>query len=82
MTRSPSSPNARHAASKAALMFTAGPAAIESWGHAAGEQVYHSSLDPDEYKALFAENGFEMIVFVPEDPECNGHSIWMARFES
>lgn len=73
---------AAHSAPRAVLMFTTGPGAGEPVGCVEGKSVYHSSLDPDEYKALFAENGFEMIVFVPEDPECNGHSIWMARFES
>jgi len=71
---------AAHAAPNAALMFTSGPSDGEVWGHAVTEQVYHASLDPDEYRELFKTNGFKVLSFRPDDPECNGHSIWLARF--
>ena len=71
---------ARHAAPNAALMFTSGPAAGESWGHAAGAPVYHASLDPDEYRGLLAQSDFKVIEYRPEDPECDYHTIWLARF--
>lgn len=70
---------ARHAAPNAALMFTAGPSAGEAIGEVQGESVYHASLAPDEYQALLAENGFELLKFTPEDPDCNGHTICLAR---
>ncbi|WP_375282093.1 class I SAM-dependent DNA methyltransferase [Pseudooctadecabacter sp.] len=69
-----------HAAPKAALMFTSGPAAGESWGHAAGAPVYHASLDPAEYRDLLAAHDFKVIDYRPEDPECDRHTIWLARF--
>ncbi|HCP81673.1 MAG TPA: SAM-dependent methyltransferase [Octadecabacter sp.] len=71
---------AKHAAPNAALMFTSGTSDGEVWGHAATEQVYHSSLDPEEYRALLMAYGFKVISFRPEDPNCHGHSIWLARF--
>jgi len=71
---------AAHAAPNAALMFTSGPSDGEVWGHAVTEQVYHASLDPDEYRELFKTNGFKVLSFRPDDPECNGHSVWLARF--
>ncbi len=71
---------AKHAAPKAALMFTAGPSAGEVWGTAGGESVYHSSLDPQEYRDLLAANGFKVLEYRPEDPTCNNHTIWLARF--
>ena len=71
---------ARHAAPKAALMFTSGPSAGESWGHAAGAPFYHASLDPEDYRALLAANGFKVIEYRAEDPTCDGHTIWLARF--
>lgn len=71
---------ARHAAPKAALMFTSGQCAGEVLGHAAGAPVYHASLDPEDYRALLAENGFKVIEYRPEDPTCDGHTIWLARF--
>lgn len=71
---------ARHAAPNAALMFTSGPAAGESWGHAAGAPVYHASLAPDEYRGLLAQSGFKVIDYRPEDPTCDFHTIWLARY--
>ncbi len=72
---------AAHAAPGAALMFTSGPAAGEAWGHAGGEEVYHASLAPEEYRRCLAGAGFDVLAFVPEDPDCDGHSVWLARYE-
>ncbi len=71
---------AAHAAPRAALMFTTGPEAGTAIGDVEGEPVYHASLDPAEYEALLVEAGFEVLSFVPEDPDCTGHSVWLARF--
>ena len=71
---------AAHATKNTVLMFTAGPAAGEPIGQVAGQPVYHSSLDSQEYRQLLADNGFKLLNFAPEDPDCNGHTIWMARF--
>ncbi len=70
---------AAHSAPGAMLMFTSGPSEGEVVGEAGGQPVYHASLDPKEYRALLGENGFEVLRFVPEDPEANGHTIWLAR---
>ncbi|MHC0052788.1 class I SAM-dependent methyltransferase [Actibacterium sp. D379-3] len=71
---------AAHAAPRAVLMFTSGQAEGEAIGEVEGESVYHASLSPDEYRDLLAQNGFAVIDFVPEDPDCRGHSVWLARF--
>lgn len=68
-----------HAASGAPLLFTSGPAAGEAIGLLEGEPLYHASLDPDEYRALLAENGFALVTHVAEDPDCGGHTVWLAR---
>lgn len=70
---------ASHAASGAALMFTSGPSHGEAIGTFEGEPLYHASLDPAEYRALLAENGFSVIAHVAEDESCGGHTIWLAR---
>jgi len=70
---------ANHAAPRATLMFTAGPRAGEPIGEVEGEPVYHASLDPQEYQALLADHGFDLLKFTPDDPTCNGHTIWLAR---
>jgi SAM-dependent methyltransferase len=68
-----------HAAAGAALMFTSGPAHGEAIGTFGGEPLYHASLAPAEYRALLADNGFDVIDHVAEDPECGGHTVWLAK---
>ena len=70
---------AAHAAPKAVLMFTAGPCAGEPIGQIDGAPVYHCSLEPEDYAALLDENGFDLLRFAPEDPDCNGHTVFLAR---
>jgi SAM-dependent methyltransferase len=72
---------AAHAAPGAALLFTSGPAHGEAIGSFEGEALYHGSLDPAEYRALLAENGFSVEAHVAEDKSCGGHTIWLARRE-
>ncbi len=71
---------AAHARRGAALMFTSGQEAGEAMGQVEGEPVYHSSLCPNEYEALLNAHGFEVMYFLPRDPECRNHTIWLARF--
>jgi len=71
---------AAHAAPGAALLFTSGPRAGEAWGQVNGAPVYHASLDPEEYRAALAQAGFSVLAFAPEDPECDFHTVWLARF--
>lgn len=71
---------AAHAAPRAALMFTSGHMAGEAVGEVAGAPIYHASLAPDEYRDLLAENGFKVLRHVAEDPDCGGHTIWLAQF--
>lgn len=68
-----------HAAPRAALMFTSGPARGEAIGEFEGEPLYHASLDPDEYRALLMAHGFRVVSHVADDPTCNGHTVWLAR---
>jgi SAM-dependent methyltransferase len=68
-----------HAAPRAALMFTSGPARGEAIGEFEGEPLYHASLDPDEYRALLMAHGFRVVSHVADDPTCNGHTVWLAQ---
>jgi len=69
----------QHAAPSAVLMFTSGPSAGEQIGSYRGESVYHASLDSAEYRTLLADNGFDVVAHVVEDPTCGLHTIWLAR---
>lgn len=68
-----------HCAPGAPLLTTTGSSEGEAIGHVNGAPVYHASLAPETYRALFDEAGFDVIDFVPEDPDCAGHSVWLAR---
>jgi SAM-dependent methyltransferase len=68
-----------HAAPRAALMFTSGPAHGEAIGSFAGEPLYHASLDPAEYRSLLDRSGFRVVSHVVEDPGCGGHTLWLAQ---
>lgn len=68
-----------HAAPGAALLFTSGPAAGEAIGDLFGAPLFHASLDAEEYRALLDENGFNVAVHRVEDPECGGHTVWLAE---
>jgi len=70
---------AAHAATAAVLMFTSGPQDGEALGRFEGERLYHASLAPEEYRALLAMRGFEVVDFVAEDPESNGDTVWLAK---
>jgi SAM-dependent methyltransferase len=68
-----------HAKPGAALLFTSGPRHGEAIGSLRGEPLYHASLAPDEYRALLAANDFMVVAERMEDPDCGGHSVWLAR---
>jgi SAM-dependent methyltransferase len=68
-----------HTGIDAPLMFTSGPRHGEAIGQFRGEPLYHASLAPGEYRALFAAHGFAVVAERMEDPDCGGHSVWLAR---
>ena len=67
------------AAPGARLMFTSGPEAGTAMGVFGGDPLHHASLCPTEYRDLLVKEGFEVLQFTPEDPDCGGHSVWLAR---
>jgi len=69
----------RHAAPGAVLMFTSGTSHGEAIGSYRGEPLYHASLASQEYEELLESNGFRVEAHVVEDPDCGGHTIWLAR---
>ncbi|BDG74888.1 methyltransferase [Roseomonas fluvialis] len=68
-----------HAQLSAPLIFTSGPAHGEAIGCLRGEPLFHASLDPEEYRALLADAGFEVLAHTANDAGCGGRSVWLAR---
>jgi predicted TPR repeat methyltransferase len=68
-----------HAAPTCTLMFTSGPADGEAIGTFEGEPLYHASLAPDSYRHLLSDIGFSVVEHIAGDPDCGGHTIWLAR---
>lgn len=73
---------AGHLKTGGALMLTTGPAAGEVSGHVGDDAVYHSSLAPSEYGTILRGLGLEIVEFVREDPECDLHTVMLARMTS
>jgi len=69
---------AEHARTGASLMFTSGPRDGEVYGTYEGEPLFHASLSPEEYIQRLTDHGFVVEAFVPDDPTCGGHSVWLA----
>lgn len=70
---------AAHAATGAPLMFTSGYVAGIAMGEWQGEPLFHASLSPDEYRALFAASGFMIEDYWPGEPIGEGPTVWLAR---
>lgn len=72
---------ALHLKANGVLLFTSGPEAGEVWSNNGGENLYHASLSPDEYKTLLQQHGFTSIEYKISDPECGDATVWMAILE-
>jgi SAM-dependent methyltransferase len=71
---------AAHLKAPGALMLTVGPEEGEVDGHVGDDRVYHASLSSAEYRTILESHGLEVVKFIPDDPDCDGHSVLLARF--
>jgi SAM-dependent methyltransferase len=58
-------------------LFNSGPDRGISIGEIAGEELFHASLSPGEYRAVFARSGLAEIAHKIEDPDCGGMTVWL-----
>ena len=72
---------ARHLRPGGALMLTVGPRASAATGTVAGEAVPHASFDPADYATLLRSCGLRLTGFLAEDPDCDFHSVLLARHD-
>jgi SAM-dependent methyltransferase len=63
------------------LLFTSGTDRGEVWGVNGGENLFHASLDTDEYRSLLETNHFEVLTHKINDPDCGGANVWMAQYK-
>jgi len=74
--------SSNHAMAGGALMFTSGPSHGEAVGSYRGEPLYHASLGEPEYRALLSAHGFHVVRHVVVDPNCGGHTVWLAQLNA
>lgn len=70
---------AKHLSPEGTLLVTVGHESGEVTGTVEGDQVYHSSLAPDEYRLILNGLGFRNIEIKLEDESCGFHSILLAK---
>lgn len=68
-----------HLQSGGVLLFTAGNEHGEAWGINGGVNLYHGSLDTEEYRLLLEAHGFRVLEYKEDDPECGNLTVWMAQ---
>lgn len=61
------------------LMLTVGPSRGETIGYVNGEEVYHASLSPEDYRTLLGSLGLKAIEFVFEDKDCGRQTVLLAK---
>ncbi|MBT2564611.1 class I SAM-dependent methyltransferase [Pedobacter sp. ISL-68] len=63
------------------LLFTSGTDRGEVWGMNSGENLFHASLDTDEYRSLLESNHFKVLSHIISDPDCAGANVWMVQYK-
>ena len=67
-----------HLNTNGVLIFTSGKERGEAWGVNGGEDLFHASLDRDQYRSLLEAHGFHVLEYKEDDPECHA-TVWMAQ---
>ncbi|OLN26558.1 Methyltransferase [Desulfovibrio sp. DV] len=73
---------AAHTSPDGLLLFTSGPDHGKATGTMDGLAFAHYSLSAAEYREQLAGHGFAVLRHVVEDPDCGGHTVWLARKEA
>ena len=58
-------------------LFNTGPANGIAMGQFEGEDLFHASLSPAEYRAILADSGLTVVNHVSEDANCGGMTVWL-----
>lgn len=68
-----------HLTKQGLLVFTSGPERGEAIGDMNGNQLFHASLSPEEYRALLEKNKFEVIKYYTRDESNADRNIWLCQ---
>ncbi|MEJ5961826.1 class I SAM-dependent DNA methyltransferase [Pedobacter immunditicola] len=71
-----------HLRENGVLLFTSGKEHGEAWGMNGGENLFHASLNKDQYRSLLEGHGFRVLVYKEDDPQCGDATVWMAQLHS
>lgn len=71
----------RHLKPNGILLFTSGTDSGEVWAINGGENLFHASLDTEQYQSLLESNQFEVLTHKINDPNCGGANVWMAQYK-
>lgn len=72
----------KYCRSQGILLFSSGWENGEAWSPMFGHdtaQMFHASLDTDEYRVLLEKHGFAILKHMQSDPACGGHTYWIAQ---
>ncbi|SJZ53113.1 class I SAM-dependent DNA methyltransferase [Sediminibacterium ginsengisoli] len=69
----------KHLNPRGVLLFTSGKEYGEAWGMNGGVNLCHGSLHSSEYLSLLESNGFTVLQYKEDDPECGYATVWMAQ---
>lgn len=62
-----------------AFLFNTGAARGPVLGCQFGEEIFHDSFTPGEYRSLLAQVNLLEVGFVPDDRATGGRSVWLVR---
>lgn len=62
-----------------AMLFNTGGERGTAIGEQFGEELFHASADPAEYRTVFARTGLFEVAYKPEDATAGGRSVWLVR---
>lgn len=63
------------------LLFTSGKELGEAWGVNGGINLFHGSLDKDQYQTLLKDQSFRVIKYKEDDPQSGNATVWIAQLE-
>jgi ubiquinone/menaquinone biosynthesis C-methylase UbiE len=71
----------RHLNLNGILLFTSGKERGEAWGINGGENLFHASLDAQQYRLLLESQGFRVLEYQEDDPQCGQATVWLAQLQ-